>query len=352
MSPATLDGSIDTVLDIIPAPVVSRFLDDIDQTALFNVDRDDDHFSYYWDCLLLDVHLMRSGIFCPSRAQQPEVAGFHSPQRPNTVGLFAHQTQGPLVVRDAMLFGEILTRYWRGWPDDLRVALSLNDAARAMGYRDTGGEQRRAARASLGRLVATTLRWAEFGEDGRYQALDWHLLDEVRTIGSSNQYTWAGQVRLSRISARLAEDGMLQYLHSDICRELVVADEVATRLWMFLECERLPHGEPWRYSIFRAKPGAQPRPKTAPVISEICGFAPHCDRRKVVHRLKSALEIIKAVDVGRYRLDIHHSPDPGMYRLDVRRWRRSTTGRREPGSAGNAPGRSVDAPGSRMDAAG
>jgi hypothetical protein len=295
-------------------------VDSIEGTALCNPERDDDHFSYPFPALLMSVQLTRFGIFLPVRTTINDAGRFPASQAPKSHHLSAVAPPVPLTVRDAMLLGELFRRYhWRGDPC---VPISLGEVARALGYESAGGHQRRLARASLDRLVSTTLRWEEVAKDGTRLVLTWHLVDETRMVGKGGRYAETGFVKLSQTSTELVEEGMLHYLNSDLCRQLVAVDEVAARLWMFLECES--YTRPWHYSLFRSPPGRQRKTAASVIISEICGLSSSGERKRAAHRLRRAIDAIHTTDPGRYKLSLnHHSTDPGMYRLDVTKYART-----------------------------
>lgn len=279
--------------------------------------------------LLTDVHLMRSSAFAPSRLAVEYPDEFVCPQMPAPRGLFLQQPAGPLRVRDAMLFGEILRRFYWDGSEDRSICLSLSQAAVAMGYAGRiGGQQRRLARESLRRLVQTTLKWAEIAADGVVRELFWHLFDQVLIHYEPESSVGSAGVLLSRITVELVENGYLHYLNSDVCRRLVAKDEVAARLWMMLECERL--GEwPFHYHVFRAPLGCSSQPKGALFIAEVTGLHLWQNRRRVAQRLKQAIEAIMAIDEGRYQMTLKHGRERGMYVLEVRRHARQR-GRLEP----------------------
>ncbi len=232
------------------------------------------------------------------------------------------QPSGRLQVRDLVLLGEILRRHNEGISAyDGRVFISLSQAALAMGYRGpVGGEQRRLARASLKRLVDSTLVWRELGKDEVIRELRWHLLDAMSTYYSASDGSGSARVSLSRVTQELVEDGYLHYLKADVCRRLVQIDEVAARLWMMLECERLRR--PFHYQVFRAPVGGTPTPSKALFISEVTGLDAWRSRRSVARRLREAVRVIAEVDPRRYEMSLRRGREVGMYVLDVQSFHR------------------------------
>ena len=298
--------------------------DSIVETMLFR-DRDDGspadgRISYPQSALLVDCHLMRSTAFAPSRQKVSALDEFVCRQVPASRGLCLLQPNGPLTVRDALLYGEITRLYRHSCErEDRIVSMSLAKAAVAMGYCSRGGQQRRLARQSLERLTATTLCWKEAREDHTVHELYWHLLDSVSMCRDRDD-RGGTFLELSRISAELVDSGYLHYLNSDLCRRLVVADEIAARLWMALECERLR--QPFHYRVFRTPLGAEPQPSDAMIISELIGLDCWRNRRVAVHRLRGALKVIASIDTGRYEFELYLSKAAGMYTLRVRRHQR------------------------------
>lgn len=279
----------------------------------------DTQISYPRSALLVCVQVMRSAAFVASRAASRGPSdGLDCGQLPASRCLSLVQPAGPLVVRDAMLCGEIQGRFNDAdQPEDRWVRLSLNAAAQAMGYRGSGGNQRRSARQALERLAATTLHWREAHEDS-ILSLTWRPLEAVHMSGDGLD---EGYVRLSQTSADLVSDGYLHYLNPGLCRALVAADEIAARLWMMLECERLAE-KPHFYSVFRSPAGEARKHSDAIFISEVTGLDRRANRRDVAHRLGEALVVIERLDAGRYELSLRHGAAAGMYTLQVRRHRR------------------------------
>ena len=269
--------------------------------------------------LLTDAHLLRSSAFAPSRLSIECPDEFVCPQLPAPQGLFLYQPAGALRVRDAMLFGEILRRFYSDGSEDRFTCLSLSQAAVAMGYAGRiGGQQRRLVRESLSRLVESTLKWAEIDADGVVRELYWHLVDQVLIHYEPERSVGSAGVLLSQITAELVEKGYLQYLNADACRRLVARDDLAARLWMMLECERL--GDvPFHYHVFRAPLGGAAESSNALFIAEVTGLHLWCNRRRVAQRLKLAIKTIMAIDEGRYQMTLSHGRQPGMYVMAVRR---------------------------------
>lgn len=301
----------------------------------------DSSITYPWNDVLLNIHLLRSAAFVPSRFRAGPADQFVCPQLPASRGLYVRQPQGPLQVRDALLLGELLRRYSHGiGTRDRRVFLSLSEAALAMGYaRPLGGEQRRRAHRSLQRLAASTFCWKEADTDDTVRVLDWHPLEEV-WIDESRESGCAGtHVTISPVTAELVEDGYLHYLKADVCRRLVAHDELAARLWMALESERMSE-KPFHYHVFRSPTGCEPQHSDQLFIAEVIGLYRWENRRRAVDRLRHAIEAIMAIDVSRYALCLTHGRDPGMYVLAVSRRareRRQLTVVDNHGSGRNAP---------------
>jgi len=298
---------------------------DIYGTQLCSCACRDRDFTYPPSALLLDLHLMRSAAFLPSRlcTAEPRNA-FICRQLPASRCLSLYQPAGPLVVRDALLLGEISRRYHHREGrigGESILYFSLADAIAAMGYRTAGGYQRQLARDSLRRLVATTLRWNERTDEGRIRELNWHLLEDSSAAWEQDGYGRA-TVTISEVTVQLIEDGFLGYLDGARCRRLVIADETAARLWLTLECERLGP-KPFYYRIFRPAPNTAPQESNELFISEIVGLDRWRNRRRVAHRLKKAIEVIETIDGGRYELRLEHGRDPATYNLRVRRSRRA-----------------------------
>lgn len=218
-----------------------------------------------------------------------------------------------LTTSDQRLFAHLTTSFVRsGCPDARQVAFSLGEAATAVGYEALGGRQRSLMRASLSRLRSVTFESALRHPDGSENILGWGLIDTYLVTSSGGGKGW---VKISEPVAHLLREGSVTFLHAPtweaICRE----DEVAGRLWSFLESESI--GPAWRYSLFA--PEAMPRKATVPAIADILQLR-WSSRKRVAKRIREACAVIEAHD-RRYRLSIATGKGGGAWVLTCSRTR-------------------------------
>lgn len=219
-----------------------------------------------------------------------------------------------LTTADQQLFAHLTTMFVRaGCPDDRRVPFSLGDAAIALGYDDRGGKQRNLVRQSLARLGSVMLESAVRHPDGHETVLGWGLIDSylISTRGGGK-----GWVMVSEAVSVLLREGSVTFLHAPTWKAITDEDEVAGRLWSFLESENLGPG--WRYPLFPPDdPGMGARAQTMPTISEIVMLR-WASRGEIAKRIRQACTVIQAHD-RRYRLTITNGKTPGTWILQCSR---------------------------------
>jgi hypothetical protein len=279
-------------------------------------------FYYPSSVLLVSPQLMRSTAFVPMRARvngSDDLVGRTQLPRSGALGLC--EPAGALRVRDAVVFGEILKIFVEGRARDAcNVRVTLNQLARAMGYRSAGGRQRRLALAALERLSATKVMWREI-RGGHEVRLTWRLLESYAASDPSDAAGSGTLVQISRETADLLEHGYVHYVDRQLVRRLVAADDLAARLWLFLECER-HHSDFWHHPVFRSGLREAPRFRDTPVIAELTGLHRWAHPRQAAARLDRALAAIRCCDPGRYELRLEHGRCAGMYTLHARRFKR------------------------------
>lgn len=189
---------------------------------------------------------------------------------PNLVlyGVPFRQTAGkPLTVSDQRLFAELTTAYVRdGCPDHRRVPFSLTEAARILGHESIGGRARDLVRQSLTRLRSVTLESAARFPDGGDALLVWGLIDKA-LIARPRTGPGRGWAMVSEEVANLLRQGSITYLHAPTWDAIAAQDEIAGRLWSFLEAEQLAHGH--RYQLFAAPVDGIAEERNMPAITEL-----------------------------------------------------------------------------------
>lgn len=196
-----------------------------------------------------------------------------------------------------------LTTSWvrRGSPASLRVPFSTGDALEVFG---SAG----AVRDSLLRLRATTV-------DG---PAIWGLVERASTAEARDR-PGDGWVELSRHVAELLQDGRVTYLHAPTWDRMREQDEVASRLWVFLETQEMPTlGR--RYEVFSAPADTLQRRRRLPAVADLVGVGQSVLRRHTVDRIQQALRTLVDLDPS-YLAQIVKTARPGMWRLEVRRRR-------------------------------
>jgi hypothetical protein len=229
-----------------------------------------------------------------------------------------HQRDGkPLTVADQRWFAELTTRWVRaGCPADLRIPFSLRDAAEVLGYSSGGGRQLELVRTSLLRLRSATFESVIRHPDGRQETTIWGLLERAR-ITQPRTGPARGWVEFNRQVAELLQEGSVTYLHAPTWDRLRDRDELAARLWVFLEAEDMPTlGR--RYNVFSALPGEAPKPRSVPAVAELMGLKERAIRRKTVDRIRHATRAVEDLD-RRYVAEVVRGAQAGMWRLEVRR---------------------------------
>ncbi|MDA8332042.1 MAG: hypothetical protein M0027_12760 [Candidatus Dormibacteraeota bacterium] len=213
-----------------------------------------------------------------------------------------------LTVGDQRIFADVATRWVRaGCPPDRRVLYSLGDAARALGGA-AGGKEWRLARASLVRLRGATYESVLRQAGGAEAIWIWGLIDDARFVLRGHQ---DGHVTISQVMADLVAGGAVTYLHAPTWDGIRARDEIAARLWVWLEAESLPAA--WRYPVFGA--GG---------LADMLGLR-WARRWRVARRIAMAAEAICDAD-RRYRLTLTEGLAPGQWHLTAARDRAARQG--------------------------
>ena len=218
-----------------------------------------------------------------------------------------------LTVTDQRLYAELTTRYIHtGCPADRRVTFSLGEAARLLGHASLGGETRRLVRDSLIRLKGAVIESALRDPEGNEEVMGWSLLDWYRTTTRGGGRGW---VKLSEQIAYLIKRGSVTYLHAPTWDAIARQDEIAGRLWSFLEAESLVTVR--RYQLFASSPGQVAEERNLPAIAELLRLD-WSRRSQVAKRVRRALAVMVAND-PRYKASLVKGRLPGMWRLEASR---------------------------------
>lgn len=285
------------------------------------------------DTVALEQTLARAPLFAPSTMRhglQLELGLWRE-----TGSLYGRpfrvlEPRGPLTPRDALGLAHIIRRWADdGYPEDRRVRASENEAVGWFGYSATGGRQRGLLRDAMARLRATTFESASRVEAGRSDTLIWGLLDYARMPRTGPEGRVS--VTLSEPLSYLVRTGKVAYLSAPTFAALVADDELAARLWVFLEAEDVP----WRWSLYSAPEGQPDVMRDTPAIADLLRISGWEQRRAVANRVREAVRVIGRHD-PRYRLTLSKSPKGrGMWTLEAGS-RVGTPGNARVGTPGNA----------------
>jgi hypothetical protein len=123
------------------------------------------------------------------------------------------------------------------------------------------------------------------------------------------------EVEINGVIAALLRRGSLTLLDKTIFFALAGEDQIAARLWIFLETQS---SHSWKYGLFAASP-FEAR-EVAP-LADLLGLK-NARRGRVVKRIREAAEVVARNDPG-YALEVVPSPERGMFTLHVRRLKQS-----------------------------
>lgn len=213
----------------------------------------------------------------------------------------------PLTAADQRLFAELTTRWLDlGRPQNGRVPLSLKEGARVLGHANAGGSARDLVRASLQRLRRCSLHSRVRHGDGHESDWEWGLLS---SFGTTTRDGGRGVAVISDEVRNLLTGESITYLDSRTWDATAQDDDVAARLWVFLETEQFGD-RTWRYQLFDDEPT-----RSLPPIAELLRLSHWAERKTVAHRVRRACRAIEQND-PRYTLCVV-SVDRGHWRLDV-----------------------------------
>ena len=200
-----------------------------------------------------------------------------------------------LTTTDQRLFAHLTTVYVRsGCPDSRQVPFSLSEASALLGHETPGGRQRSLVRCSLGRLRSVTFESALRHPDGHETIIGWGLIDGYLETTRGGGKGW---VKLSEAVAHLLKEGSVTYLHAPTWDAIRGEDEVAGRLWSFLESERI--AKAWRYPLFSTGHATSPVLSIADVLQLNWASRP----RRIAQRVREACAVVERHD-RRYHLSL------------------------------------------------
>ncbi len=219
-----------------------------------------------------------------------------------------------LTTTDQRLFAHLTTLYVRaGCPESRQVPFSLSEASALLGYETAGGHQRALVRSSLGRLRSVTFESALRHPDGHETVIGWGLIDGYLVTTRGGGKGWVG---ISEPVAHLLREGSVTYLHAPTWDAIRTEDEVAGRLWSFLESERI--GKAWRYPLL---PGEYPTRRSSPgtlAIADVLQLNWWSRPRRIAQRVREACDVVQRHDC-RYHLSLTNGRTDGSWVLTCSR---------------------------------
>lgn len=216
---------------------------------------------------------------------------------------------GPLAPRDLLLVAELCTKFVL--EDGAAPEMSYAEAARALGLASAGGRTRQLASNSLQRIGA--IRMESHVRESRtgLRKVSWGVLDD----GSLAGHYPGEEVRLHPEIAQLLDGGMATVLDGGTFRSLISADDIAARLWLYLEAET----KPW-HLLLHDEQRVSTRSSTErkdPAIADLLRIEDRSMSR-VAARVRSACEVIMSID-PRYILRLERANTRGNWRLEYGR---------------------------------
>jgi len=273
--------------------------------------------------LKLERNVARAPIWAPGSGIGLQTALDWPPAPFHGEPLTIHTLGGALTPADLLVFGHLCSRYLARHPLDRHVEVSLGDVARWLGGNNIGGEQRRAARACLARLLAATFtsKMRPGKKTSERWVHGWHLVDRWLIPEARRR---VGSVWLSETVTDLLRAGSIVLLDAKVLRSLLGRSAVSARLWAYLEADTLSARRPQRYALFAAPPGEPARQRSMAAITDMLRLTDK-QRRKTVLAVRRACAVIVELD-PRYLLSVEHAKESGMWNLVAARRRQPVTG--------------------------
>jgi hypothetical protein len=236
-------------------------------------------------------------------------------------GLFGQplrqQAGAALTAGDQRWFAELTTRWVRGGcPADLRISFSHRDALEFLGDSVRDASPLELLRASLLRLRSWTVESPKRRPHDGEEATLWGLLERA-SLGGTGSGPVQGWAEFNRQVAEVLQEPSVTYLHAPTWDRLRERDELASRLWVFLETQEMPTlGR--RYDLFAASSDGVSRRRSLPAVAELTELKESVLRRQTVDRIRQAAKALVELD-HRYVTQVVKAGAPGMWRLEVRR---------------------------------
>jgi hypothetical protein len=213
---------------------------------------------------------------------------------------------GGLTVGDLVVLVHLCSRFEAERPADRRVPVSLGEIARWLGAREVGGKNRSLALAGLERLnrarFSSRLLLPTAGGPTISLVKGWGLIDGFAAFTHGRGRGW---VTLSQHLAGLLMAGSVVLLDRWTLEELFERSRLATRLWVWLEGERVPMHP---VALFASREGEPPAARRMPAVADLLLLRER-RRRNVVARIRSACRVIERVD-PRSRLEVRQAREP------------------------------------------
>ena len=220
---------------------------------------------------------------------------------------------GRLTMKDFLLTGEIANALPREPPlfRD-RVVFSLAKGTDWANYGGDGGEQHKLVKQSLARLKGVAFKHEGRGKNGGLTTVGWGIIDNYIIHEAKDGGEARVEVTVNEVFARQVRDRELDFLNRPMLRALEKEDDLAARLWAFLEQQQLP----WNFLLFSAREGEPEVMRDTPAIADVLGISWWKSRPAVKQRIKEACQALTRGD-PRYRLTITSATGKGMWKLQA-----------------------------------
>lgn len=190
---------------------------------------------------------------------------------------WAKEPMGPLSMREGVVTAYLSRRYVNmGCPTDRVVPIRIGQVEKLLGHSRHGGWQTERAQQSLEKLRTTIFRGSVRFETERWERHEWGVLESLQSHCDS-----LTGVVLDETLASLLAIRSQTYLDRQTLHTLLAKDQVAARLWMFLESERFHRL--FKYGLFAAQIGHVAKPRMTPEVSMLLRIESQrrwdCERR-------------------------------------------------------------------------
>jgi hypothetical protein len=236
----------------------------------------------------METNALRYPIWRPSRSSQLTLF--------DQARVYGHPVVvgGTAKARDLPLLIEWVSRFIReGCPEDGIVDYTLEEASGWLAYAWYGGHEAAKVKQAVRRVRSVVLEEVAVRLGAGDPEVE-HGFGFIDNYWFETRGKGRARIELSKTFAGLVRLGSVTLLDNPTMRKLLATDEIALRVWLFLESEKGPgYGPGFFYHVF---PDAT---REMPSISQLVWL--QGARRKVLERLRRAFKAIEEAD-PRYTL--------------------------------------------------